>query len=115
MTYLERLKSLDSGKRAPYPLQKLQKPPFLRLLHYPGSAFSENGPSSFDRELARREVLKMLGDGREYAVFVPDDSADPVIAYCGVKGVATFELHIPRHSYNGMVLLELLERYSKGD
>lgn len=67
------------------------------------------------RELARREVLRLLEGGQKYAVAVPDDSTDPVIAYCGIQGIATFELAIPKCSYNGLVLLELLETYQLGD
>ena len=40
-----------------------------------------------------------------------DDKTDPVIATVGIRDVATFELVIPRHSYNGMVLLELIEKH----
>lgn len=57
-------------------------------------------------------VLAMLGDGRRYAVLVENDKADPVIATVGIQGIATFELAIPRHSYDGMVLLELIEKHS---
>lgn len=57
------------------------------------------------------KVLAMLGDGRRYAVLVENVKTDPVIATVGIQGIATFELAIPRHSYDGMVLLELIEKH----
>lgn len=58
MSYLDRLKNLDSGKRATYLLQKVQEAPFLQFLQYSHSAFSENqgakvsprDTADFDRE-----------------------------------------------------------------
>lgn len=64
------------------------------------------------RRLAK--VLAMLGD-RKYAVLVENDRTDPVIATVTIRGVATFEMAIPRHSYDGLVLLELLEQQSPCD
>lgn len=64
------------------------------------------------RERRHKKVLAMLGDGRKYAVLVEDDHSDPVIATCAIRGVASFDLSIPRHSYSGIVLLELIEKHS---
>lgn len=64
------------------------------------------------RERRHAKVLSMLGDGRKYAVLVEDDKTDPVIATCAIRGIATFELAIPHHSYDGMILWELLEKHS---
>jgi len=64
------------------------------------------------RERRHAKVVAMLGDGRKYAVYVADDTTDPVIATCAIRGVATFELAIPRHSYDGLILMELLEKHS---
>lgn len=88
-------------------------------LHYSGdpAAISEWLPilrkhkAEILRELRHAKVLAMLGN-RKYAVLVEDDHTDPVIATCGIRGIATFELSVPKHSYNGMVLLELLEKHS---
>jgi hypothetical protein len=63
------------------------------------------------RERRHAKVLKMLGN-RKYAVLVEDETTNPVIATCAIAGLATFELAIPRHSYNGLVLMELLEKHS---
>lgn len=65
------------------------------------------------RERRRAKVLAMLGEGK-YAVLVENDRTDPVIATCAIRGVATFEMAIPKHSYDGLVLLELLEQQSTG-
>jgi len=62
------------------------------------------------RERRRAKVLALLEEKR-FALFVDDDKTDPVIATVGIREVATFELAIPRHSYDGMVLLELIEKY----
>ena len=41
-----------------------------------------------------------------------DDKTDPVIATVDIiRDVATFEMAIPRHSYDGMVLLELIKKH----
>ncbi len=63
-------------------------------------------------ELRRDKVLAMLGDGRKYAVFVENPDADPVICAVAIRGLASFELEIPRHSYDGLALLELIEQHT---
>ena len=62
------------------------------------------------REYRRAKVLVLL-EGKRFALFVDDDKTDPVIAAVGIRDLATFELAIPRHSYDGMVLLELIEKH----
>lgn len=62
------------------------------------------------RERRRATVLVLL-EGKRFALFVDDDSTDPVIATVGIRDVATFEMAIPRHSYDGMMLLELIEKH----
>ena len=62
------------------------------------------------REYRRAKVLALL-EGKHFALFVDDDKTDPVIAAVGIRDLATFELAIPRHSYDGMVLLELIEKH----
>lgn len=73
----------------------------------------DNKPSilcELQRERRRAKVLALL-DGKCFALFVDNDKTDPVIATVGIRDVATFELAIPRHSYDGMVLLELIEKH----
>ena len=66
------------------------------------------------RERRHAKVLAMLGDGRKYALLVEDDKTDPVICTVAIRNVATFELAIPHHSYDGLILWELIEKYSTG-
>ena len=66
--------------------------------------------AELQREARRQKVIAML-DGKRFALFADDDKTDPVIATVGIREVATFELAIPRHSYDGMVLLELIEKH----
>jgi len=73
----------------------------------------DNKPSilcELQRERRRTKVLAML-EGKRFAVLVDNDKTDPVIATVGIRDVATFELAIPSHSYDGMVLLELIEKH----
>jgi hypothetical protein len=56
------------------------------------------------RECGRAKVLALL-EGERFALFVNNDKTDPVIAAVGIRGVATFELSIPRHSYHEMMLI----------
>lgn len=76
-------------------------------------AIRDNKPGilcELQRERRRAKVLAML-EGKRFALFVDNDKTDPVIATVGIREVATFELAIPRHSYDGMVLLELIEKH----
>lgn len=61
-------------------------------------------------ERRRTKVVDML-EGKRFALFVDDDATDPVIATVAIRNVATFEMAIPQHSYDGMVLLELIEKH----
>ncbi|MBA3755694.1 MAG: hypothetical protein H0X02_05475 [Nitrosomonas sp.] len=67
--------------------------------------------SELQRDYRRAKVLAML-EGKRFALFVDvdDGTTDPVIATVGIRDLATFELTIPRHSYDGIVLLELIEK-----
>jgi hypothetical protein len=76
----------------------------------------DNKPSilyEIHREYRRTQVLAKLEaePSTRYAVNVADASTDPVIATVGIRDVATFEMAMPRHSYDGMVLLLLIEEY----
>jgi hypothetical protein len=65
-------------------------------------------------ELQReRRLTKVVGmlEGERFALLVDDDTTDPVIATIAIRNVATFEMAIPQHSYDGMVLLELIEKH----
>ena len=80
----------------------------------------DNKPSilcELHRECRRIRVLAELKaePSTRYAVCVADVSIDPVIATVGIRDVTTFELAIPRHSYDSMVLLELIEKHYGGN
>ena len=66
--------------------------------------------SELQRERRRTKVVDML-QGKSFALLVDDDTTDPVIAAVAIRNVATFEMAIPQHSYDGMVLLELIEKH----
>jgi hypothetical protein len=65
-------------------------------------------------EARRRRVLGMLEarPGIRYAVLT-DLEADPEVAIVAlaIRGRATCELHIPRDKYDGVLLLDLIERH----
>lgn len=77
----------------------------------------DNKPSilcELHRERRRTKVLAMLGavPGTRYAVHVADASTDPVVVTVGIREIATFELEIPHPYYDGMALLELIEKHA---
>lgn len=39
-------------------------------------------------------------------------STDPFVVAVGIREIATFEMEIPHKYYDGMALLELIEKYS---
>lgn len=63
------------------------------------------------RERRRIKVMSLLEKGKRFALYVGDDLTDPVIVTVGIQNIATFELEIPRHSYDGVVLLDLIEKH----
>lgn len=117
--YLARLKQLENEKNSHYAPDtvptKPTEPPF--------GSFGSTDTAHIDkkiiddvemqRERRRAKVLVMLeaAPGRKYAIVVADDTTDPVIVAVAIRGVASFEMAIPKHSYNAMVLLELIERH----
>ena len=66
------------------------------------------------RDARRQKVIAMLeaAPGTRYAVFVADASTDPVVVAVGIREIATFEMKIPHKYYDGMALLELIEKHS---
>jgi hypothetical protein len=65
-------------------------------------------------ELRGPRILEMLAADLEkkYAVLVQDADSDPVRVTVGIRGLATFDLEIPRARYDGIALLEVIEQYS---
>lgn len=81
-------------------------------------AIRNNKPSilcELQREHRRAKVLAMLeaAPDTRYAVHVADASTDPVVVAVGIRKIATFDLEIPYQYYDGMALLELIEKHSR--
>jgi hypothetical protein len=81
------------------------------------SSIRDSKPAShaeLQRERRRAKVVAMLeaAPGTRYAVLVADASTDPVVVAVGIRKIATFEMEIPHKYYDGMVLLELIEKHS---
>ena len=47
-----------------------------------------------------------------YSVIVNDASTDPVLVKVTIKGLASFDLGIPKAYYDGIALLEVLQSYA---
>ena len=66
-------------------------------------------------ETKRREVLDMLAEnpGITYAV-ISDNETDPeyVIITFAIRGQATCDLRIPKDRYDGLKILDLIERHT---
>lgn len=65
-------------------------------------------------ELRAPRIMQMLAaePEKKYAVLVQDASSDPVRVTVGIRGLATFDLEIPRARYDGIALLEVIEQFS---
>ena len=67
-------------------------------------------------EARHNRVCTMLRDdpGIRYAA-ITDDESDPanVIVSMSIRGVATFDMLIPREKWDGVLFLQLLERHSE--
>ena len=64
------------------------------------------------RENKSAILAELNPDNRNYSVIVTDASTDPVLVQVSIKGLASFDLAIPKAYYDGIALLEVLERYS---
>ena len=64
------------------------------------------------QEVRHQKVIDMLesAPGTRYAMYVGDASTDPVIVTVCIRGGATFELVIPYEMFDGMALLEFIDR-----
>jgi hypothetical protein len=65
-------------------------------------------------EARRQRVLAMLeaSPGSRYAVLTDLDAAPGVVVVVlAIRGRASCELHIPRDKYDGVLLLDLIEKY----
>ena len=65
------------------------------------------------REQRRAKVLQMLEDRPEIRrAFVTDSESDPdnVILAMAIRGVASFEMLIPKDKYDGFAMLEVIQK-----
>ena len=80
-----------------HPLIKQHKPEVLAELH---------------REQRHAHVMAMLETtpNARYAMTVLDPNCDPVILSVAIRGIAAFDLSIPRQKYDGLAVLELFQK-----
>ena len=72
----------------------------------------QNEEEDVAQSCARHQrVAEMLSDNK-IAVLVEDATTDPVIVTVGVRGLATFDLHIPLSRYDGIALLQVVDQYA---
>jgi hypothetical protein len=132
--YLARLKQLENGQNSRFgPNTEPSKPSEVPFEPFEGvsPAHSEkkiaDDPEVIERsggvtdppdpgaEARRQRVLTMLRDnpGTFYAALT-DDTSDPdaVILTLAIRGRASCELLIPRDRYDGVLLLDLIEKHS---
>lgn len=67
------------------------------------------------REERRLKVLAMLAENPDsQRAIITDLDSDPndVVLAIAIRNVATFEMQIPKHKYDGFMLLELIEKGS---
>ena len=73
-----------------------------------------NGVADRAAEARRKRVLAMLADNpAQRLAVVCDGDGDPVPVAIAIRGKASFEYLIPRARYDGVLLLELIERHGK--
>jgi hypothetical protein len=79
------------------PIIKQLKPEILAELH---------------REQRHAHAMAMLetSPNARYAMIVLDPNCDPVILSVAIRGVAVFDLSIPRQKYDGLAVLELFQK-----
>jgi hypothetical protein len=77
----------------------------------PGEGETEEAAN--DTRQQRVEEMLTANPELKYAVVVDDTNADPVTVTVGIRKIAVFDLEIPRQSYNGMALLQIIEQYAE--
>ncbi|PTR07112.1 hypothetical protein C8R32_10868 [Nitrosospira sp. Nsp5] len=61
-----------------------------------------------------QHVLEMLSNNPmlKYAVLMDHATTDPVLVTVGIRGLAVFDMQIPKANYDGIALLQVIEQYS---
>lgn len=78
-------------------------------------ANSWEGETKGPPEDARHQrVEEMLASNPtlKYAVLMDDATTNPVLVTVGIRGLATFDMEIPKANYDGLALLQILEEHS---
>ena len=95
------------------PIIREHKPGIVAALHTTNDAENDALPDPA-AEWRRQKVLRMLVEkpGPRYAVFTDTDAdLESVIVVLAIRNRATCELRIPREKYDGVRLLDLIERH----
>ncbi len=93
-------------------MERFAKPDAIVAGHVETMRRQPPEPSEMDRRSMRVLAMLEAAPGTRYAIIVEDTATDPVVVTVAVRGKSTFELEIPRHSYDGLALLELIEKHS---
>lgn len=74
-------------------------------------------PSPADlQEFNFHKALAMLDDAPDARLaVVTEDSGNVIIATIAIRGLAVFEMDIPREKYDGFAMLELIDKHSGSD
>ena len=121
MSYLDRLRAIESAKTPEGEPTKPTKAPSVGFVGSPPAHFQNiqgvdsTNDAAIDpaAEARRQRVIAMLAENPNVrrAVVVDDPDTDPVLVAVGIRDVATFELVIPAARFDAFKLLELIERY----
>lgn len=94
-----------------YPAEKITHELIERLRKHKPALLAE-----LKREERRKKVLGMLADNPTIQrAFITDIDSDPdsVILTMAIRGIANFEMIIPKHRYDGLALLEMIHNMNK--
>lgn len=66
------------------------------------------------QDTRHQRVLEMLSNNPtlKYAVLVDDATTNPITVTVGIRGLAVFDMEIPKSNYDGIALLQVIEQYS---
>jgi len=118
MSYLARLKRKITENEAGYGATKGTKgafDTFVASVVAPFNPISSGADPIVDQaaEARRQRTLEVLSDnpGITYAVLC-DGKGNPVPVAVAIRGVGTCEVLVPRDRYDGLMLLDILERHN---
>lgn len=93
------------------PAEKLTPEQCAFIKAHKAAILAEVTANDSARETRRQKVIAMLTEdpGIRYAHLVEDPDTDPVIVTMGIRGVATFELEIPKGKFDPFAFLQFVE------